>query len=343
VDEVIMGHVISAGVGQAPARQASIFAGVPDSVNAFTVNKVCGSGLKAVVLAAQSILLGDAKVVVAGGMENMSLAPHLLENSRTGYRMGNRQIVDAMIQDGLWDVYHDCHMGHTAERVAQKYGIGREAQDAFARGSYEKARRAQSEGWLKDEIVEVEVTEGQTRRIVTADEEPQAADFTKMPLLKPAFQENGTVTAANASKISDGGAAVVVMSEEEARRRGLTPLARIAAYAQGAVEPQWVMMAPVCAVKNLEKKSGWRSDAFDLYEVNEAFSVQVLAVARELKIPLDRLNVHGGAVALGHPIGCSGARILVTLLSAMARRHAKRGLATLCNGGGEAVAVALER
>lgn len=343
VDEVIMGNVISAGIGQAPARQASLAAGVPDSVNAFTINKVCGSGLKAVVLAAQSIRLGDAKVVVAGGMENMTLAPFYLEKARTGYRLGNGQLVDGMVKDGLWDVYNNFHMGMTAELVAQKYGLGRELQDTFARTSYEKAQQAQKEGQFKDEIVSVEIKEGKTVKLVMEDEEPTASDLSRMAALKPAFTELGTVTAANASKISDGGAALVLMSGQEAQRRGLKALARIAAYAQGAVEPKWVMMAPVCAVGNLYKKTGWTNDDMDLFEVNEAFSVQAMAVAQELKIPADRLNVHGGAVALGHPIGCSGARILVTLLSAMAKRQAKRGLATLCNGGGESVVLVVER
>lgn len=343
VDEVIMGNVVSAGIGQAPARQASLFAGVPDSVNAFTVNKVCGSGLKAVVLAAQSIRLGDATIVVAGGMENMSLAPYLLEKARTGYRLGNGQVIDALIKDGLWDPYNDFHMGQTAELVSQKFGIGREEQDGFARMSYEKARKAQTEGWFKEEIVGVEVKEGKTAKTAFEDEEPNASDLAKMSVLRPAFLETGTVTAANASKISDGAAALVLMSGEEAAKRGLKPLARVAAYAQGAVEPKWVMMAPVCAVEKLYAKTGWTSETIDLFEVNEAFSVQAVAVAKELKIPADRLNVHGGAVALGHPIGCSGARILVTLLSAMARRNAKRGLATLCNGGGESVVMGVER
>ncbi len=343
VDEVIMGNVLGAGIGQAPARQASLYAGVPDSVNAFTVNKVCGSGLKAVVLATQSIRLGDAKVVVAGGMENMTLAPYYLEKARTGYRLGNGQLVDGMVKDGLWDVYNNFHMGMTAELVSQKYGLTREAQDDFAKSSYEKAQKAQKEGWFKDEIVPVEVKDGKAARWIAEDEEPTASDLSKMTALKPAFTEQGTVTAANASKISDGGAAVVVMAAEEARRRGLKPLARVVAYAQGAVEPKWVMMAPVCAVQNLYRKTGWNNEAIDVFEVNEAFSVQAMAVAQELKIPKDRLNVHGGAVALGHPIGCSGARILVTLLSAMQKRQAKRGLATLCNGGGESVVIVVER
>lgn len=342
-DEVIMGNVVSAGVGQAPARQASLFAGVPDSVNAFTINKVCGSGLKAVVLAAQSIRLGDAKVVVAGGMENMSQAPFLLEKARTGYRLGNGQLIDAMIKDGLWDVYNDMHMGMTAELVSQQYGMGRADQDAYAKHSYEKAHQAQREGRFTSEIVGVEVKDGKQTKVVDVDEEPTASDISKMGNLRPAFTESGTVTAANASKISDGAAAVVVMSREEAARRGLPVLATVTAYAQGAVEPKWVMMAPVCAVQNLWKKTGWTESAIDLFEVNEAFSVQAMAVAKELKIPADRLNVNGGAVALGHPIGCSGTRILVTLLHAMGQRKAKRGLATLCNGGGESVALVIER
>lgn len=344
IDEVILGNVLSAGIGQAPARQASLYAGIPETVNAFTVNKVCGSGLKAVTLAANAIRAGEANIIVAGGMENMSQAPYILEKARVGYRLGNSQLIDSMVKDGLWDVYNDFHMGMTAELVAEKYKITKEEQDDYAFNSYKKALEAQDKGYFKEEIVGVEIKKEKDSFTLVEDEEPKAANLAKLASLKPAFKKDGgTVTAGNASKIDDGAAALVIISESEANKRGLKPLAKITAYAEGALEPKWVMMAPVNSVQNLLKKTGLIKDEIDLFEFNEAFSVASIAVARELGIDKTKINVHGGAVALGHPIGASGARILVTLLYAMKQKNAKRGIAALCNGGGESVAVLVER
>jgi acetyl-CoA C-acetyltransferase len=346
VDEVIMGHVLQAGCGQNPARQSARLAGIPDSVGSFTVNKVCGSGLKAVMLAAQAIRAGDAEVIVAGGQESMSRAPYLLPEAREGVRLGHGKLIDAMIWDGLWDVYNDYHMGMTAELVADKYKIPRDAQDEFAVGSHKKAAAAMAAGKFKDEIVPVKVAQPKGEPIVvSADEGPRAdSDLAKLARLKPAFKkEGGTVTAANASTINDGAAALVVMSEKRAQALGCKVLARIRGYATGGMAPEWVMMAPVEAVKNLNKKIGTKADTFELVELNEAFSVQAIAVTRECGFDPERVNVNGGAVALGHPIGASGARILTTLLYAMKDRNKKQGLASLCLGGGNGVALAVER
>jgi acetyl-CoA C-acetyltransferase len=347
VQEVIMGCVLQAGLGQNPARQAAIKAGVPTSVGSFTVNKVCGSGLKAVMLAAQAIRAGDADLIVAGGMESMSQAPHLLPKSREGFRLGHAQLLDSMVHDGLWDIYNDFHMGATAELVAEKHKVSREDQDRFALASQEKAVRAQKAGKFKAEIAPVELAQRKGPPIVVSEDEGPRADTTLEGLakLKPAFQkENGTVTAGNASTINDGAAALVVASAERARALGLEPLARITGYATGGRDPEWVMMAPVEAVRALLEKTGRRAvDDYDLVELNEAFAAAAVALGRELEIRPAKLNVNGGAIALGHPIGASGARILVTLLHAMRDRGARTGLAALCLGGGNAVAVSVER
>ena len=346
VDEVIMGHVLTAGCGQNPARQAARGAGIPDSVGSFTVNKVCGSGLKAVMLAAQAIRAGDAEVVVAGGQESMSRAPYLLPEAREGVRLGHGKLLDAMIQDGLWDIYNDFHMGMTAELVADKYKIARDAQDEFAVGSHKKAAAAAAAGKFKDEIVAVKVAQPKGDPItVAADEGPRAdSDLAKLSKLKPAFKrEGGTVTAGNASTINDGASALVVMSEKRAQQLGCKPLARIRGYATGGMAPEWVMMAPVEAVKRLHAKIGTKPDTFELVELNEAFAVQAMAVTKECGFDPARVNVNGGAVALGHPIGASGARVLTTLLYAMKAQDKKQGLASLCLGGGNGVALAVER
>lgn len=344
VDEVIMGCVLPAGLGQAPARQAAIFAGLDKGTPCMTINKVCGSGLKAVMLAAQAIRAGDAQVVVAGGMENMSQAPYLMPGARDGYRMGHQQVLDSMVKDGLWDVYNDFHMGSAAEICAKDCGIDRAAQDAFAKASYEKALAAQKAGAFAEEIVPVEVAQRRgPALVVDTDEEPGRGQPDKMPALRPAFDKSGTVTAANASSINDGAAALVVTSAEYAAKHGLPVLARIRATAQHAQEPEWFTTAPAYAIKKALDKLGLGPNDVDLYEVNEAFAVVSLAVNRIAELPADRVNVNGGAVALGHPIGASGARVLVTLLHAMKQRDGKRGLASLCIGGGEAVAVVVER
>jgi len=343
IDEVIMGHVIQAGMGQNTARQASIWGGVPVDKAAFTVNKVCGSGLKAVMLAAQAIKLGDAEVVIAGGMESMSRAPYLLYEARDGFRLGNGKIVDAMVNDGLWDIYNDFHMGNTGELVADKYKIPREEQDKYAVGSHQKAVAAQERGDFADEIIPVAVPQRKGDPVIVAKDEGPRKDTTLEGLakLKPAFKKDGTVTAGNASTINDGAAAVLVTSERKAKELGLPVLAYIDAYATGGMEPQWVMMAPVAAVANLLKRTGGKITDFEVIELNEAFSVQAMAVVKEIGAPADRVNVNGGAVAIGHPIGCSGARVLVTLIHAMKKRNAKKGLASLCLGGGNAVAMAV--
>jgi acetyl-CoA C-acetyltransferase len=341
VDEVIMGNILSAGLGQAPARQAAMYAGLPSSVPATTVNKMCGSGLKAVMLAAQAIRAEDAEVVVAGGMENMSQAPYLLPRARTGYRLGHGDVVDSMIHDGLWDVYRNCHMGSCAELLAQEYRITREDQDAYAVRSYRLALEALDRGLFRSQTVPVELPDGTGR--VEEDEEPRRVNFERIPHLPPAFEPNGTVTAANASSISDGAAAVVVAAEEVAERLGRSPMARIVGYTTAATEPEWFTIAPAYAIERLLRKLGWTAEEVDLYEINEAFAAVVLGVSRKLGLDLERVNVHGGAVALGHPIGASGARILTTLLYAMEERGARRGIAAVCLGGGEAVALAVER
>ena len=345
VDEVILGNVLQAGVGQNPARQAALKAGFPPSIAAFTVNKVCGSGLKAVALAAQAIRAGDGHVYVAGGMESMTNAPYLLRKARQGVRLGHDELTDAMVADGLWDVYENYHMGNTAELVAKEYGITRRMQDEFASESHRRAAAATAAGKFAKEIVPVEIPQKKGAPVVVDKDEgirPDASIDTLVKL-KPAFAADGTVTAGNASQISDGGAAVVVMEEGRARSLGLAPLARITGYATGGVEPKWVMMAPIEAVKKLNALRGTTVDDYDLVELNEAFSSQACAVTQKLKLDPERVNVNGGAVAIGHPIGASGCRVLVTLLHAMAERGASTGLATLCLGGGNAVALSVER
>jgi len=343
IDEVIMGNVLQAGLHQNPARQAAIYGGVPSSAGAFTVNKVCGSGLKSVMLAAAAIKAGDADVIIAGGMENMSLAPFLLEKARTGYRLGNGKLVDVMVNDGLWDVYNDYHMGNTAELVSETYNVSREEQDAFAADSQRKASSAMESGAFKDEIVPITIPQRKGDPVVFDTDEGPRADTTaeKLARLRPAFKKDGTVTAGNASTINDGAAAVLVMSEDKARELGLTPLATIEAYTTGGMDPEWVMMAPKVAIEKLLAKTGKSIDDYDLIELNEAFSSQGVALTRELKLNTEKLNVNGGAVALGHPIGASGTRVLVTLLHAMKNRGAKTGLCSLCLGGGGAVAMSL--
>ncbi|MEZ4436543.1 MAG: acetyl-CoA C-acetyltransferase [bacterium] len=344
VDEVIMGCVLPAGLGQAPARQAAIYAGLPEATPAMTINKVCGSGLKAVMLAAQAIRAGDAQVVVAGGMENMSQAPYLLPDARDGMRLGHKTVVDSMIKDGLWDAYNDFHMGNAAEICARDCNIGREQQDAFARQSYEKAVAAQTRGAFAEEIAPVEVPQRKgPPTVIDRDEEPGRGRPDKFAELRPAFEKTGTITAANASSINDGAAAVVVTSEGYAREHGLPILARIVASTQHAQAPEWFTTAPAYAIQKVLAKLDLKPEDIDLYEINEAFAVVSLAVNEIAKVPADRVNVHGGAVALGHPIGASGCRVLVTLLHAMKQRDAKRGLASLCIGGGEAVALVVER
>jgi acetyl-CoA C-acetyltransferase len=347
LDECIMGNVVSAGQGQNPARQAAIFGGLPPEVSAMTINKVCGSGLKAVGLAAQAIQTGNNSVVVAGGMESMTNAPYLLPQARKGYRLGNAQIIDSMVYDGLWDVYNDYHMGITGENVAEKYGITREEQDQFALNSHLKAVSAIKECRFKSQIVPVEIPakkKGAPPVIFDKDESPRDdATIDGLRALKPAFKKDGTVTAGNAPGVNDGAAAVVVTSATAAKELGAKPMVRIIAQATSGIEPKWVMMAPVTAVRKLWEKTGWKKEDIDLYELNEAFSVQALAVMRELGLDPDRVNVNGGAVALGHPIGASGARILVTLIYEMIRRDVRRGVAALCLGGGNAVAMAVER
>jgi acetyl-CoA C-acetyltransferase len=345
VDEVIMGNVVSAGLGQAPARQAALGAGLPPRVSAVTVNKVCGSGLKAVMLAAQGIATGDTDVVVAGGMESMSNTPYLLPRAREGMRLGHGELLDAMIKDGLWEAYEDYHMGCCGENVADKYGIGRQEQDEYAVRSHQKAVAAIAAGRFKDEIVPVALPQKKgDPTIVMEDDETPRPDTTLDALsrLKPAFRENGTVTAGNAPGVNDGAAALVVTSAGKAKELGRQPMARIVAQASWGVEPAMVMMAPVGAVQRIWKKTGWTPADVDLFELNEAFAVQAVAVTRELGLDPGKVNVHGGAVALGHPIGASGARVLTTLLHALRQRGGKRGVAALCLGGGNGVALAVE-
>lgn len=344
VSEVIMGEVLPAGVGQAPARQASMRAGIPNTVPCLTINKVCGSSLKSVMLAAQAIMVGDAEIVVAGGMESMSNAPYLLSKARAGYRLGHGELIDSMIKDGLWDAHNDFHMGDAAELCAKECNVPRQMQDEFSMNSYKKALAAQKNGYFKDEIVAVEIPQRKGDSVlVTEDEEPKRANFEKMPTLRPVFQKDGTVTAANASSINDGAAACVVMSKDRAEGLGIEPLGTIVGQASAAKAPEWFTMAPADAINLVLDKANLKLQDIDLFEVNEAFAVVNLAVGKELGIDLDKMNVHGGAVALGHPIGASGTRILTTLLYAMKRYNKKRGLATLCIGGGEASAVVVER
>ncbi|HET8636862.1 MAG TPA: acetyl-CoA C-acetyltransferase [Acidobacteriaceae bacterium] len=347
VDECIMGNVVSAGLGQNPARQAALNGGLPPEVSALTINKVCGSGLKAIALAQQAIQTGNSGIVVAGGMESMTNAPYLLPQGRGGFRMGNSVVVDSMVHDGLWDAFNDYHMGVTGENVAEKYGISREEQDEYALNSHRKAAAARREGRFKAEIVPVEVPakkKGQGPTIVEADESiREDASLEALRALKPAFKKDGTVTAGNAPGVNDAAAAVVVMTAGRARELGLKPLATIRAQATSGVDPKWVMMAPVSGIRKVLERAGWSAESVDLFELNEAFSVQAIAVTRELGIPLEKVNVNGGAVAIGHPIGASGARVLITLIYEMIRRDVKRGVAALCLGGGNSVALAVER
>ncbi len=345
VDEVIMGSVLQAGLGQNPARQAALKAGLPDQVSALTVNKVCGSGLKSVMLAAQAIALGDQEIIVAGGMESMSNAPYLLTKARDGYRMGNGEIVDVMVHDGLWCAFDHWHMGETGEVVSEKYQITRRQQDEYAYSSQQRAVAAIKAGKFKEEIFRVEIPQRKGDPIsFDTDEGPrEETTIETLSKLKPAFRPNGTVTAGNASTINDGAAALVVTSVETASRLGRRPLARIVAQATSGVEPKLVMMAPVEAVRKVAAKAGWNLNQVELFELNEAFSSQSVALLEQLELDPQRVNVNGGAVALGHPIGASGARVLVTLLHEMIKRQAKRGIASLCLGGGNAVALAVER
>jgi acetyl-CoA C-acetyltransferase len=342
VDEIIMGNVVGAGLGQNPARQAAIKAGLPVSVGATTINKVCGSGLKSVMLASQSIRLGYSHVVVAGGMENMSLAPYLLPQARQGYRMGNGVLVDSMIHDGLWDVYGDKHMGVYGDQCAAKYGFTKQAQDDFAVRSYTRARKSIAEGIFDDEIVPVEIKSKKGSSLVSEDEEPSRFNEDKLRALRPAFGSDGTVTAGNASSINDGAAALLVVSDARCTSLRLKPLARIVGAATFSREPEWFTIAPIGALKRLMDKVNWSADSVDLFEINEAFSAVTMAAEKDLELPAEKVNIYGGAVALGHPIGASGARILVTLLNGLKRTGGKRGIACLCIGGGEAVALAVE-
>jgi acetyl-CoA C-acetyltransferase len=344
VSEVILGQVLTAGTGQNPARQALIRAGIPDRVPAMTVGKVCGSGMKATHLAAQAIRCGDADIVIAGGQENMSASPHVLPGSRDGFRMGDAKLIDTMIMDGLWDAYNHYHMGTTAENVAQKYGISRADQDEFAARSQQKAEAAQKAGRFKDEIAPVEIVSRKGTITFDADEYLRYGTTAEsLGKLKPAFSRDGTVTAGNASGINDGAAAVMMMTARTAARLGLTPLARIKAYSSVGVDPKTMGMGPVPASKLCLEKAGWAPDELDLMEINEAFAAQAIAVNRQMEWDTEKINVNGGAIALGHPIGASGCRILVTLLHEMIRRDAKKGLASLCIGGGMGVAMAIER
>ena len=344
VDDVYMGCVLSAGLGQAPARQASIGAGIPHCVGATTVNKVCGSSLKSLIMAAQAIALRDARIVVAGGMENMTRAPYLLEKARQGYRLGHAELVDSLIKDGLWDVYNNFHMGDGGELCAAKYRLTRREVDDFALESYRRAQEAVAIGTFTREIVPVDVPQRKAAPLtVTDDEEPSRVDLSKMRELKPVFQEDGVLTVGNSPSCNDGAAALVVMAEEESAHLRLAPIARIIGYAGAALAPEWFTIAPVEAIKLVLKKTGLTIGDIDLFEINEAFAAVSLAINRELGLDHKRVNVNGGAVALGHPIGATGARILTTLLYAMEARGARRGLASLCIGGGEALAVVVER
>ncbi|MDO8542453.1 MAG: thiolase family protein [Opitutaceae bacterium] len=343
VTDVLMGNVIQAGVGQAPARQAALHAGLPDSVRAVTVHKVCGSGMQAVIHGAHALAAGDARVVVAGGMENMSAAPYLLPKAREGYRLGHQQVIDAMIHDGLWDPYNNIHMGSCAERCAKHYGFTREQQDAYAMESFRRANAAQGDGRFAEEITPVEITDAKGRVTrVERDEGPAKVNYEKVPTLRPAFDPEGTITPANASTLNDGAAALVLTAADTATRQGWKPVARIVGFGGHAQDPVWFTTAPVAAARNALKRVGWTVDDVDLWEVNEAFSVVALAFMQELGVSPEKLNTRGGAISLGHPIGCSGARILVTLLAALRERGGKRGIAAICIGGGEGLAACVE-
>jgi len=344
IDDVLMGCVLSAGLGQAPARQAAIGAGLPHKVGAVTVNKVCGSSLQTLIMAARAIALGEARVVVAGGMENMTRAPFLLEKARQGYRLGHGELTDSLIKDGLWDVYNQFHMGKAGELCAAKYRFSRQEVDDFALESYSRAREAITAGAFTREIVPVKVPQKKgAPLIVSEDEEPNRVDLSRLRELKPVFQDDGVLTVGNSPSCNDGAAALVVMAEEEAHRLGLTPMAYIAGYAGAALAPEWFTVAPIEAIRRLLKQTGLSVSDIDLFEINEAFSAVSLAINRELGLDAKKVNVNGGAVALGHPIGATGARIVTTLLHAMEARDARRGLASLCIGGGEALALLVER
>ena len=344
VDEVIMGNVLPAGVGQAPARQASIYAGLPDSVECLTINKMCGSGLKAIMLAEQAIKAGDAEIIVAGGMENMSQTPYYLQKVRDGLHLGHGKVIDGLIHDGLWDVYNDLHMGNCAEICAKDYGFDRKQQDAFAKQSYKRSQWAQSGGLFLDEIIPVEIPRRKSEpAIVNTDEEPSRVNFEKLPLLRPAFEKDGSITAANASTINDGAAASVLMSGEKAMELGLKPMVQIISQASSAQAPEWFTTAPVKAMNVALKKAELNINEIDLFEINEAFSVVVMAAIKELNLNPEIVNINGGAVSMGHPIGASGARIIATLLNAMNQKNAKRGMASICIGGGEASAIIVEK
>lgn len=343
IQECIMGHVLTAGTGQAPARQSALYAGLPQSVECLTINKVCGSGLKAVMLASDTIRCGNADLVVAGGQENMSLAPHLMQNSRVGYRMGPSQIIDSMVHDGLWDPYNNIHMGSCGEVCAKEYQLSRESQDAFAIESYKRAQTAISQGYFNNEITPIDVSSGKLKTTFSIDEEPSKAKFEKIPDLKPAFEKTGSITAANASKINDGAAALVIASSDYTQKNSLKPIAKIISYASFAQDPKWFTTAPVGAIKKALSKASLEIKDIDLWEINEAFAVVTMAAIKDLNIPSDHVNIHGGAIALGHPIGASGARVLTTLVHALNQKKLKRGLATLCIGGGEGAAMIIER
>lgn len=342
VQEVFMGNVVSANIGQAPAQQASILAGIPTTVNCTTVNKVCASGMKAIMLGAQTIICGDNDIVVSGGMESMSNIPYYLEKARNGYRLGHDKIIDGIIRDGLWDPYQDYHMGNAGELCNSTYAITREDQDNFAKESYTRALKAGEDGLFNSEIVPVEIA-GKTTTVVSEDEEYKKTNFDKMGSLKPAFLKEGTITAANASKINDGAAAVVLMSEEKVKELGLKPLARIVGFADASQAPEWFTTTPIKAMQKVLDKTGLKISDIDFFEVNEAFSCVAIINAKELNIPTDKLNVWGGAVALGHPIGCSGARITITLNSILHKNNGRYGMAGICNGGGGASAIIIER
>lgn len=343
VTECLMGEVLTAGVGQAPARQAALYAGLPNSVACLTINKVCGSGLKAVMLGADGIRLNPEMIVIAGGQENMSQAPHLMENSRTGYRMGSVALVDSMIKDGLWDPYNNWHMGNAGELCVKENHFTREAQDEFAINSYKKAQAAQAQNFFKNEIVSVSIAGKKESLLIEKDEEPGNAKFDKMSSLKPAFDKQGTITAANASKVNDGASALVLMSESQLKQRKLTPIAKIVSYATFAQDPKWFTTAPVGAIKKALQMANLNTKDIDLWEINEAFSVVTMTAIKELQLNAEKVNPHGGAVALGHPLGASGARVLTTLIHALHLQNKKYGLATLCIGGGEAVALIVEK
>jgi acetyl-CoA C-acetyltransferase len=341
VNEVYFGNVVSGNIGQAPAQQASIGAGIPTSVPCTTVNKVCASGMKAIMLGAQSISLGENELVVAGGMESMSNIPYYLDKARSGYRLGHGSVIDGVLKDGLWDPYNDYHMGNAGELCSKTYNITREDQDQFAKESYTRAKKAWENGWFKNEIAPAEIS-GKVPVTIAEDEEFKKANFEKMGTLKPAFQKDGTITAANASKLNDGAAAVVLASEEKVKQAGLKPLAKIISYADASQAPEWFTTTPVKAMQSALQKAGMKISEIDFFEVNEAFSCVAIINAKELNIPMDKLNVWGGAVALGHPIGCSGARITITLISILKENKARFGMASICNGGGGASAIIIE-